>query len=65
MAFCDRLGRLVDHVPDAKPRNMGAARADVAWTRDLIRADGHPADDELWAVSADCSQCHAGCSDSP
>ncbi|UGQ14688.1 hypothetical protein LO772_14545 [Yinghuangia sp. ASG 101] len=64
-AFCAQLGRLVDHVPDTGPQNMGTARADVSRTRDLIRTNGHPIDGDLWAVAADCSQCHAGCSDSP
>ncbi|WP_436789176.1 hypothetical protein [Yinghuangia sp. YIM S10712] len=63
--FCTSLGRLVDHVPETGPRNMGTARSDVSRTRELIEADGHPLDEELWAVAADCSQCHAGGSDSP
>jgi len=30
-----------------------------------IRAAGYELDGELWGLAADCTQCHAGCTDSP
>ncbi|MYW01850.1 hypothetical protein [Streptomyces sp. SID3343] len=63
---CAKLGRFVHHVPDTAPRTMADARAEVILTTEVIKAAGFEVDAELWAVAAaDCSQCHAGCSDSP
>ncbi|OPC81142.1 hypothetical protein B4N89_09430 [Embleya scabrispora] len=64
--YCERIGRFVHHVPDPAPRTMADARAEVSRTAERIKAAGHPVDAELWTVAAaDCTQCHAGCSDSP
>ncbi|GAA0361086.1 hypothetical protein NE235_21865 [Actinoallomurus spadix] len=38
----------------------------IAKTLAAMRAAGIPIDEELWqAHAAACSQCHAGCTDSP
>ncbi|MEU8131953.1 glycine-rich domain-containing protein [Streptodolium elevatio] len=64
--FCATLGRFVHHVPTDEARPATEGRAEVTRTADLIKSAGYPVDAELWAVAgADCSQCHAGCSDSP
>ncbi|SCG01273.1 hypothetical protein GA0115255_116148, partial [Streptomyces sp. Ncost-T6T-2b] len=67
--FCERVaGRFIHHVPteDAQTgEDSGAARQR---TLDAITAAGYRIDHELWPDAAkmgDCSQCHAGCSDSP
>ncbi|WP_406297629.1 hypothetical protein OG948_18595 [Embleya sp. NBC_00888] len=64
--YCDWIGRFVQHVPDNAPRTMAQGRAEVVRTAAVIKAAGFEVDAELWAVAAaDCSQCHAGCHDSP
>ncbi|WP_439675880.1 glycine-rich domain-containing protein [Embleya sp. MST-111070] len=64
--YCDRIGRFVHHVPDTGSRTMAQGRDDVVRTAEAIKAAGFEVDAELWAVAAaDCSQCHAGCHDSP
>ncbi|MYS79789.1 glycine-rich domain-containing protein [Embleya scabrispora] len=68
--FCDRIGRFVHHVPDTMPRTMAHGRVGVTSTVEVIKAAGYPVDAELWAVAAGdcdskCTQCYAGCSDSP
>ncbi|MEU2801452.1 hypothetical protein [Streptomyces sp. NPDC007117] len=67
--FCDRVaGRFIHHVPtedDQTGEDSGAARQR---TLDAITAAGYRIDHELWPDATkmgDCSQCHAGCSDSP
>jgi hypothetical protein len=75
--FCRRVaGRFIHHVPtdghaskcdsactgDAPP----AERGSITTTLTTMRAAGIPVDEELWrAHGGDCSQCHAGCTDSP
>ncbi|MFE5327941.1 glycine-rich domain-containing protein [Embleya sp. NPDC056575] len=68
--YCRRIGGFVHHVPDVGPRTAVEGRADVVRTVEVIKAAGFPVDAELWAVAAGdceaaCSQCHAGCTDSP
>lgn len=62
-------GRFIDHVPfdDAVEPTGDAAREQLQRTVDTIIEAGFEVDKELWpsAFSATCSQCHAGCSDSP
>ncbi|MFG1997515.1 glycine-rich domain-containing protein [Spirillospora sp. NPDC048911] len=62
--FCDRVaGRYVHHVPESGALEVHAPA--VATTLAAMRDLGLPVDDELWPVVGDCSQCHAGCTDSP
>lgn len=67
MAFCDQhAGRYIHHVPHLP----GQATQEPPALRDTvraIRASGFEIDPELWTMkhAADCSQCHAGCTDSP
>jgi hypothetical protein len=63
--FCQRVaGRFIHHVPDDD--TTAPLRSAVTSTVAAIRATGAPVDEELWRLkSADCSQCHAGCHDSP
>lgn len=67
--FCQRVaGRFIHHTPDdevAGPGRVAGAAANVAATVKAMRAAGLPVDEELWSVGGDCSQCHAGCHDSP
>jgi hypothetical protein len=64
--FCQRhAGHYLHHVPylpderDAAPQVLGQTVA-------AIRAAGFLLDTELWgALDVDCTQCHAGCADSP
>lgn len=65
--FCEQVvGRFVHHVPtdedDEKPDGTQAARERTLAT---ITAAGYAVDEELWPDMAECTQCHAGCTDSP
>ncbi|MCX4772809.1 MULTISPECIES: hypothetical protein [unclassified Streptomyces] len=69
-AFCERIaGRFIHHVPtpdgeDAK----GGAAAERRRTLDALTAAGFRIEPDLWPEAAkmgECSQCHAGCTDSP
>ncbi|MGV9344276.1 glycine-rich domain-containing protein [Streptomyces spiralis] len=66
-AFCQRVvGRFVHHVPtDEDEQVPGGAQATRERTLTAIHAAGYTVDAELWGAAADCSQCHAGCTDSP
>ncbi|KIX78402.1 hypothetical protein SF12_09125 [Streptomyces sp. MBRL 601] len=67
MAFCDQhAGRYIHHVPHLPDEGTQAPPA-LRDTVEAIRASGFEIDPELWAMNqaADCSQCHAGCTDSP
>ena len=61
--FCDRIaGRFIHHVPDEPDGGVGSSlAASVA----AIRASGFTLDRALWFSGAECTQCYAGCSDSP
>jgi hypothetical protein len=62
--FCDRVAsRYIHHVPESGALEVHgpAVAASITAMQDL----GLPVDDELWPLAGDCSQCHAGCTDSP
>ncbi|WP_223884458.1 glycine-rich domain-containing protein [Micromonospora craniellae] len=70
--FCQRLaGRFIHHQPEPDPddsRRSGPEPigAPISRTVAAIVAAGFAVDHELWGgASAECSQCHAGCHDSP
>ncbi|WP_192902204.1 glycine-rich domain-containing protein [Micromonospora globbae] len=74
--FCERIaGRFVHHQPDPPSDDAGPTApeplgAPISRTVAAIRAAGFALDQELWGgVTADCSskcsQCHAGCHNSP
>ena len=65
--FCERVaGRFVHHVPtDADEELPGGPQAARERTVAAIQAAGYTVDAELWGSAADCTQCHAGCTDSP
>ena len=68
--FCEQIaGRFIHHVPTRDGEEAGIA-PEAARERTLgaIADAGFTFDADLWPVAAkmgDCSQCHAGCSDSP
>ncbi|WP_233625410.1 hypothetical protein [Actinoplanes sp. ATCC 53533] len=73
-AFCDKIaGRFIHHVPDDSPTGdewPTAPQADpvtLSATVAAVRRAGYRIDAELWSMTAaaDCTQCHAGCTDSP
>ncbi|MDP9862209.1 MULTISPECIES: glycine-rich domain-containing protein [Streptosporangium] len=67
--FCEHVaGRFIHHRPEdpGQPSTGSTAAATVAVMREL----GLPVINDLWPAKADCSsqkcsQCHAGCTDSP
>lgn len=67
--FCEQLGRFIHHVPTAEGETVpGGPEAARRRTLDAITAAGYAIDHELWPPAAkmgECSQCHAGCTDSP
>ncbi|MEW2451172.1 hypothetical protein AB0896_27065 [Streptomyces parvulus] len=65
--FCERVaGAFVHHVPtDEDEETPGGAAATRERTLAAIAAAGYTIDEALWPDMAECSQCHAGCSDSP
>jgi len=70
--FCARIGgRFIHHVPDDQPGDGWPTAPDngtgLAGTITAIRQAGYRVDPALWAMTdaAECSQCHAGCYDSP
>lgn len=65
--FCQHVARrMIHHNPtDAADEKIGKYGT-IAATIAAMRAAGIPVDEELWqAHAANCSQCHAGCTDSP
>ncbi|OHV20904.1 hypothetical protein BBK14_27540 [Parafrankia soli] len=63
--FCQRAaGRFLHHVPTSPDDETSA---DPNATVTAMRALGLPVDNDLWAtaLTGDCTQCHAGCFDSP
>ncbi|MFJ2270227.1 glycine-rich domain-containing protein [Streptomyces sp. NPDC087849] len=67
MAFCDQhAGRYIHHVPQLPGEGTQEPPA-LRDTVRTIRASGFEIDAELWTMkdAADCTQCHAGCTDSP
>ncbi|MFG2717021.1 hypothetical protein ACGFW5_01730 [Streptomyces sp. NPDC048416] len=70
LAFSRALGvDYIHHVPneDEGGSDPEAGRAAMAVTTTVIREAGFTVDAEFWPNegAADCSQCHAGCTDSP
>nr|WP_223183556.1 MULTISPECIES: hypothetical protein [unclassified Streptomyces] len=75
LAFCKALGvDYIHHVPeddDATGIDPEEGRAALTRTKDAILAAGHMIDAEFWpgtgagTGAADCTQCHAGCHNSP
>lgn len=67
--FCEeRFGRFLDHQPGyLDPEEHGGGKALRARTVDAITLAGYEIDMEFWPELdlAECSQCHANCSDSP
>ncbi|MGP4090739.1 glycine-rich domain-containing protein [Streptomyces sp. KR55] len=67
--FCEQtFGRFLDHQPGyLDPEEHGGGKALRARTVDAITIAGYEIDMEFWPELdlADCSQCHANCSDSP
>jgi hypothetical protein len=72
--FCDRIaGRFIHHVPDDSPTGdewptvPETNPATLAVTVAAMRRAGHRIDPQLWSMNgaAECTQCHAGCHDSP
>ncbi|MFI0739450.1 glycine-rich domain-containing protein [Streptomyces sp. NPDC021100] len=63
--FCrTAAGRYVHHVP--RLPEGGSEPPSLKATVRAVKAAGFAVDHELWnATEADCSQCHAGCTDSP
>lgn len=65
--FCQRIaGRMIHHNPtDDADEQVGKYRS-IKATLAAMRAAGIPVDEEMWQAHAvKCSQCHAGCTDSP
>lgn len=59
-------GRFLHHVPDEPAEGEpGKAAVERQRTLDAITAAGYRLDVELWPEVTKCSQCHAGCTDSP
>ncbi|MGK5637409.1 glycine-rich domain-containing protein [Streptomyces sp. URMC 126] len=65
-AFCNAVaGHYIHHVPHLSEQGGGEAPS-LRETVQAIKASGFAIDYELWnADESDCSQCHAGCTDSP
>lgn len=68
--FCHRIaGRFIHHEPEPTPDDdvPPPIGAPISRTVDAIRAAGFVVDASLWAGegAAECTQCHAGCTDSP
>lgn len=66
MAFCvQHAGRYIHHIPHLPEEGEEQPHV-LKGTVQAIRDSGFAIDQELWASQgADCSQCHAGCHDSP
>ncbi|MEV6618225.1 hypothetical protein AB0N31_31050 [Streptomyces sp. NPDC051051] len=67
--FCEeKFDRFLDHQPGyLDPEEHGGGKALRARTVDAITLAGYEIDMEFWPELdlAECSQCHANCSDSP
>lgn len=69
-AFCERVaGRFIHHVPDASSPAPGE-RVPLRRAVTAITVAGYQVDPDLWGDvdgpdRARCTQCHAGCHDSP
>lgn len=67
--FCDRIaGRFIHHEPeDGSEWPTTPTTGAVPLTRavEAITSAGYQIDRPLWRGKVDCTQCHAGCTDSP
>lgn len=67
--FCGALGvKFIHHVPEpAAKADPAAGQAAMERTKAAILAAGYTVDPDFWPGegAADCTQCHAGCTDSP
>ncbi|MEH0930892.1 glycine-rich domain-containing protein [Micromonospora sp. CPCC 205558] len=67
--FCDRIaGRFIHHEPeDGSEWPTAPTSTSVPLDRAIhaISEAGYQIDRSLWRATADCTQCHAGCTDSP
>ncbi|MEV6655023.1 hypothetical protein [Streptomyces sp. NPDC051219] len=68
--FCEQVaGRFIHHVPTEDGQQAdGGPEAALKRTLAAITQAGFTIDPDLWPAAAkmgECSQCHAGCSDSP
>lgn len=65
--FCDRhAGRFLHHHPGVSDAaETGGPKLVRNRTLAAISAAGFAVDEALWPESADCTQCHSGCTDSP
>ena len=65
--FCHRIaGRMIHHNPTDDTDEQVGKYGSIKATLVAMRAAGIPVDEEMWQAHAvDCSQCHAGCHDSP
>ncbi|MFI1194165.1 glycine-rich domain-containing protein [Micromonospora sp. NPDC020750] len=68
--FCQRVaGRFIHHQPepteDEQPSGPEPIGGPVSEAIGAVRAAGYRIDPALWGSAADCTQCHAGCTDSP
>lgn len=71
--FCERIaGRFIHHQPDDEPGEgwptvPEAAGVPISKAVQAMQAAGYRVDIQLWSLRAtsDCTQCHAGCTDSP
>lgn len=64
--FCQRVaGRFIHHAPADEPGVTYEPKRDTRLRAiEAMKSIGYQPDVELWGISADCSQCHGGCSDS-
>ncbi|MFF3327605.1 glycine-rich domain-containing protein [Streptomyces sp. NPDC002889] len=68
--FCEQVaGRFIHHVPTEDDEQVtGGPETALERTLGAITQAGFTIDPDLWPAAAkmgECSQCHAGCSDSP
>ncbi|MGW1029879.1 glycine-rich domain-containing protein [Streptomyces sp. NPDC002577] len=66
--FCQNVvGQFVHHVPTSEDEQMpGSPTETRERTLAAITAAGYTVDGKLWPeASSECTQCHAGCTDSP
>jgi hypothetical protein len=65
--FCNRIaGRMIHHNPTDDTHEQVGKDGTIVDTLTAMHAASIPVDEELWQARAvDCSQCYAGCHDSP
>ncbi|KXK62468.1 hypothetical protein AWW66_08235 [Micromonospora rosaria] len=67
--LCNQIaGRFVHHEPQDGsewPTVPGSSPVPLSRAVGAITAAGYQVDLPLWRASADCTQCHVGCHDSP